>query len=57
MASALVKLGAKLISAPKDSPWGRRTVFADFDGHRVEFMYSKKSAESTGGTVSEKVFS
>ena len=35
--SRLSEIGALLISAPADSPWGRRAVMADFDGHRVEF--------------------
>lgn len=32
----LAEVGAKLITGPADSPWGRRAVVADFDGHRVE---------------------
>jgi lactoylglutathione lyase len=28
--------GVTVISPPKDSPWGRRAVVNDFDGHRVE---------------------
>lgn len=31
----------KLVSEPKDSPWGRRAVVDDPDGHRVEL--SQKS--------------
>src|SRR5262245_36517818 len=27
---------AKVVASPKDSPWGRRAVVADPDGHRVE---------------------
>jgi len=27
-----------IISPPKDSPWGRRAVVADPDGHRVELL-------------------
>lgn len=27
-----------VISPPKDSPWGRRAVLADPDGHRVELL-------------------
>ena len=30
--------GAKLVSAPKDSEWGRRAVVAGPDGHRVELV-------------------
>jgi len=32
----LQKIGVKVISPPKDSPWGRRAVVDDYDGHRVE---------------------
>ena len=32
----LEEAGAKIISAPKSSPWGRRAVVEDPDGHRVE---------------------
>lgn len=32
----LIALGAQGVSAPKLSPWGRRAVVSDFDGHRVE---------------------
>ncbi len=28
--------GAQIVSPPKDSPWGRRAVIADLDGHRIE---------------------
>ena len=30
--------GARIISAAKDSEWGRRGVVADPDGHRVELV-------------------
>jgi catechol 2,3-dioxygenase-like lactoylglutathione lyase family enzyme len=30
--------GAKVVSAPKDSEWGRRAVVADPDGYRVELV-------------------
>jgi catechol 2,3-dioxygenase-like lactoylglutathione lyase family enzyme len=33
---ALEQAGAKIISPPKDSPFGRRAVVDDPDGHRVE---------------------
>lgn len=36
MARSLCEVGASLVSSPKDSPWGRRAVLTDFDGHRVE---------------------
>jgi lactoylglutathione lyase len=32
--------GTEIVSGPKDSPWGRRAVIADPDGHRVEFTES-----------------
>lgn len=34
--STLGETGAKIVSPPGDSPWGRRAVVADPDGHRVE---------------------
>lgn len=33
---ALRTLGATIICEASDSPWGRRAVVDDFDGHRVE---------------------
>jgi len=33
---ALLSVGGEAVSEPKDSPWGRRAVVADPDGHRVE---------------------
>ena len=35
-AAALEKAGGRIVSPPKDSPWGRRAVLDDLDGHRVE---------------------
>ncbi|HET6250043.1 MAG TPA: VOC family protein [Tepidisphaeraceae bacterium] len=32
----LQEIGVKVVSPPKDSPWGRRAVVDDFDGHRLE---------------------
>jgi len=32
----LQESGARLVSSPKDSPWGRRAVLADLDGHKIE---------------------
>jgi len=32
----LEEAGARVISPPKSSPWGRRAVVEDPDGHRVE---------------------
>ncbi len=34
--SKLSAIGARLLTAPTESQWGRRAVMADFDGHRVE---------------------
>ncbi len=34
--AALAESGARVVSAAKDSPWGRRAVVEDPDGHRVE---------------------
>lgn len=34
--SALLSAGGTEVSAPKLSPWGRRAVISDPDGHRVE---------------------
>lgn len=34
--ASLLAIGAHVVSQPADSPWGRRAVLADFDGHRVE---------------------
>ena len=39
--SALAEYPQAIISAPKDSEWGRRAVVADPDGHRVELVESK----------------
>lgn len=35
---ALVALGAEVVSGPRDSPWGRRAVVRDLDGHTVELV-------------------
>jgi hypothetical protein len=32
----LTAAGARVLAPPADSPWGRRAVLADFDGHRIE---------------------
>jgi lactoylglutathione lyase len=29
-------IGAKIITPPEATPWGRRAVVKDFDGHTVE---------------------
>jgi lactoylglutathione lyase len=33
---ALGQVGAKVVTPPADSPWGRRAVIRDLDGHTVE---------------------
>ena len=33
---ALTQIGATLVSPPTDSPWGRRAVLRDLDGHTIE---------------------
>ncbi|MEK6239201.1 MAG: VOC family protein [Planctomycetales bacterium] len=43
----LEAIGAEMIVPPSSSPWGRRAVFADFDGHRVELLTpDSKESES-----------
>jgi predicted enzyme related to lactoylglutathione lyase len=32
----LKQIGVTVVSPPKDSPWGRRAVVDDCDGHRIE---------------------
>jgi lactoylglutathione lyase len=39
--AALNEYPTAVISAPKDSEWGRRAVVSDPDGHRVELIESK----------------
>jgi predicted enzyme related to lactoylglutathione lyase len=34
----LVEGGAKIISTPRDSPWGRRAVVSDSIGHKIELI-------------------
>lgn len=34
--AALELAGGRIVSPAKDSPWGRRAVLDDLDGHRVE---------------------
>ena len=36
--TAMLSTGGKLLSAPKPSPWGRRAVVCDPDGHKVELI-------------------
>ena len=39
--AALTDYPGTVLSAPKDSEWGRRVVIADPDGHRVELIEPK----------------
>jgi lactoylglutathione lyase len=32
----LGEIGVNILSPPQDSPWGRRAVVKDFDGHTIE---------------------
>lgn len=34
--AAATQLGAAIVTPPSDSPWGRRAVVSDPDGHRIE---------------------
>lgn len=43
----LEKLGARIVSPPKDSPWGRRAVIDDPFGHRVEITQAGQPAQTS----------
>lgn len=45
----LLSVGGQAVSAPKNSPWGRRAVIADPDGHRVELTSAIEPEEAAGG--------
>jgi lactoylglutathione lyase len=32
----LESIGAKILTPPQDSPWGRRAIVQDLDGHTIE---------------------
>ena len=34
----LAELGGQIVSAAKQSPWGRRAVVRDLDGHTIELL-------------------
>lgn len=38
--------GATIVSPPKDSPWGRRAVVDDPDGHRVELTEAAEKIQT-----------
>ena len=44
--AVLVKLGVNVVSAAKDSEWGRRAVVRDLDGHTVELVTTNSHRES-----------
>jgi catechol 2,3-dioxygenase-like lactoylglutathione lyase family enzyme len=39
----LESIGTTIITRPQDSPWGRRAVVKDFDGHTVELTEANPS--------------
>lgn len=41
----LLDVGGQSVSSPKDSPWGRRAVVSDPDGHRVELTADNRELE------------
>lgn len=43
----LSELGATIRTKPSDSPWGRRAVVLDFDGHAIELCQSAKTSVKT----------
>lgn len=43
--ASIVNLGGEIVSLPKESPWGRRTVLRDPDGHIVELLEPSGKAE------------
>jgi len=45
----LEEAGGKIISAPKDSEWGRRAVIKDLDGHSVELITPPNRDRMTDG--------
>lgn len=47
--ASLLTAGGTSVAPPKDSPWGRRAVVADPDGHRVELSSRAKLDEHSGG--------
>ncbi|MDB6133331.1 MAG: Glyoxalase/bleomycin resistance protein/dioxygenase [Verrucomicrobiales bacterium] len=42
-----------ILSPPADSPWGRRAVIADPDGHRVELIQQHLPPLSSADPISE----
>jgi len=42
LVETLAQAGAKIVSSPENSEWGRRAVVKDFDGHTVELLEPSK---------------
>lgn len=38
LTTRLLSAGGRLVCSPNDSPWGRRAVVEDPDGHRIELV-------------------
>jgi catechol 2,3-dioxygenase-like lactoylglutathione lyase family enzyme len=46
----LAEAGATVVSVPRDSPWGRRAVVRDFDGHSVELVSQPAASDIPAGS-------
>ncbi len=46
LVARLAKDGAKIVSSPTDSEWGRRAVVKDLDGHAVELVEPNKREQA-----------
>ena len=46
--SCLVEAGGRIVSPPAESPWGRRAVVQDPDGHVVELTEDPSDADCSG---------
>jgi predicted enzyme related to lactoylglutathione lyase len=47
--NAILAAGGASVSSPRDSPWGRRAVVSDPDGHRVELTMPVVEEQVVGG--------
>ena len=52
--AALSEHPGVIISPPKDSPWGRRAVVADPDGHRVELLQQSTACHPSSHCLSTR---
>jgi predicted enzyme related to lactoylglutathione lyase len=43
--AALEEVGADLLASPAESPWGRRAIVADLDGHRIELTEPQEAPQ------------